>query len=223
MKLLRILAMILILPTAASAQSDGATVAFNLLTLEGVTVDRVFTFDAAYTEKFGIPVPAPFRVEIPIHDEVELIADGKPDGGFVKFTFATREQTRRFIENFHVVDMTIGMSADAADPLAARLQTLAQVVEKQALPMATQGFSDVRMIGIRRNDFNGVPSVELVATYTDPSVGPMVLQLAGLLNPDAPESYLVVHNLSLTTVPMASLDELPQSLGGRVLASFEYR
>lgn len=216
LKLICSLSIALALPSLATAQSS---VRFNLFSLEGAYVSRVFNFDAGYSEKYGIPVPAPFGLKIPIHKDIKLIADGQPDGGFVKFTFATQGEPRKFIENFHVIDMTIGMAEDQA----VRINTLAQLIEKKALPMAVKGFSDVKLVGMRQTQVNGIAAVELVATYTDPSIGPMVLQIVGLLNQNAPESYLVLHNLSLAMAPLSGVDQLPDSLGGRVLASFSYK
>ncbi len=206
------------------AQATSGSVQFNLLSYEGAYLSRAFNFDDAYTQKYGIPVSAAFRVAIPMRDDVELIADGQPDTGFVKFTFATKDpEGRKFIENFHVFEVTFGVPEGASDPDAARLQMVAQAMKEQVLPQVVKGFADVELIGLREIEVGGVASVELVAIYTDPDNGPMVLQMAGLPNPDSANSYLVVHNLSRTLVPISGPEQLPETLGGRVLMSFQYQ
>lgn len=208
----------------AFAQSTAPSVEFNLFSYQGAYLNKVFTFDEAYTEKYGIPVPVPFQVQIPIRDDIELIADGKPAGGIVKFTFATKDAAgRKFVENVHIIDATFPIPTGVENPVQARLQETGRALVQSGLPSALKGFADVKLIGTRETLINGIPAVELVATYTDPSTGPMALQMMGLPHPDRAESYFVLHNINRSLVPITGPDMLPETLGGRVLASFTYK
>lgn len=206
------------------AQDTSATFAFNLFSFEGAYINRVFTFDAAYSKKYGIPIAVPFAVEIPVRDDIELIADGKPSGGIVKFTFAAKSpQGRKFIENIHIVDASFPIPQGSDDPMLARLKSAAKALNQSAFPAATRGFTEIKMIGTREISVNGLRAVEVLGRYSDPHNGPMVLQLVAIPHPDRAESHFVTHNISQTLVPLSGPEQLPETLGGRVLSSFRYK
>ena len=62
--------------TSSMAQDATAEATFNVLTLEGFEIANIYTIDAAYSEKTGRVVPVPFEVQVPIHDDVDLICLG---------------------------------------------------------------------------------------------------------------------------------------------------
>ena len=105
MRLIAVITVFALLGLAPAAQSQDASLSFNLFSYEGAYLNKIFRFNADYTAKYNIPIDVPFALQIPIRKDVELIADGRPSGGIVKFTFATKDPSgRKFIENFHVVD-----------------------------------------------------------------------------------------------------------------------
>ena len=57
-------------PAEAQTASAEGTFSFNLFDFAGVTLSDVYTFDDSYTERFGIEVPVPFRVDVPRRDGV---------------------------------------------------------------------------------------------------------------------------------------------------------
>lgn len=206
---------------SATAQVSGS-VTFNPFELEGLTTSRVFLFDEIYSQQYGIPVPVPFTVSVPNHDEIELIADGQPDGGaFVKFTFATGEP-RQFVENIQVVTATIPMAEDAEDPQAARLQMSVSLLQDRIFPVAVQGFDNPEILAIEIFEFEGYMGVHLIGRYTDPAIGPMLLRLTAHPNPDRPESYLTVANINLALVPVTDGDTLRRSLSSQVANGLTY-
>ena len=205
----------------AQAQVSGSA-EFNLFELEGVSSNRIFIFDEAYTRQYGVPVPAPFTLQVPDQDQVELIADGQPDGGaFLRLTFVTGEP-RQFVENIQVVTATIPMAEEAEDPQATRLQLSANLLQERVFPVAVQGFQDAEVLAIEVFEFNGHMGVHLVGRYVDPAIGPMLLRLTAHPNPNQPESYLTVGNINLALVPVTDGDSLRQSLSGRTANSLTY-
>ncbi|MBF9035153.1 hypothetical protein HKCCE2091_12980 [Rhodobacterales bacterium HKCCE2091] len=210
------------LPAAAPAQE--ASVEFNLFELEGFTRARIFEFDEDYTEQFGIDVPVPFQVSIPIDDSIELISDGRPDGGaFVKFTFATAEENRRFVENIQIVDATFPIPEGVEDPEGQRIMIAARLLQEQVFPQAVQGFSDPEVLALERFEVGEIVGARLVGSYVDPTIGPMLLHLVALPHPRQAESYVAVANINLTLVPVTTPESLTGALTSRVLGSFTYR
>jgi hypothetical protein len=223
MRLIAVITVFSLLGLAPAAKSQDASLSFNLFSYEGAYLNKIFRFNADYTAKYNIPIDVPFALQIPIRKDVELIADGRPSGGIVKFTFATKDPSgRKFIENFHVVDASFPIPQDSSDPMPVRLRTAAKALTQSAYPSAVQGFADAKIISTLEIAVNGMRAVELLGTYTDPSNGPMVLQLVAIPHPDRAESYFILHNISRTLVPMSGPEQLPETLGGRVLDSFTY-
>lgn len=220
-KILAGVALLLTLTGTAWAQSS-ASVGFNLFDLQGASVNRVFLFDDGYSQQYGIPVPVPFTVSVPNRNEIELIADGTPDGGaFVKFTFATGEP-RQFVENIQVITATIPMAEDAEDPQAARLQMSVSLLQDRVYPIAVQGFDNPEILAIEIFEFEGYSGVHLIGRYTDPAVGPMLLRLTAHPNPARPESYLTVANINLALVPVTDGETLRRSLSSQVANGLTY-
>lgn len=219
--ILTLLAALLFLSGPARAQVSGS-VAFNLFEQEGLTTSRVFLFDEAYSQQYGIPVPVPFSVSVPNQEGVELIADGQPDGGaFVRFTFATGDP-RQFVENIQVVTATLPLAEEADDPEAARLQLAVSVLRDRVFPVAVRGFEDAEVLAIEIFEFDGYMGVHLIGRYTDPAIGPMLLRLTAHPNPDRPESYLTVANINLALVPVTDGETLRRSLSSQVANGLTY-
>ena len=211
------------LALAGAASAQEASVEFNLFSYEGAYRAQDFHFDARYTERFGIEVPVPFSVSVPERGDVALIADGQPDGGaFVKFTFATDTEPRQFLENIQVVTVSIPMAEEAEEPLRTRVAIAAQVLQERLYPRAVEGFEEPRMLAVEQIDFGDVTGVHLIATYTDPAIGPMLLRLTAMLHPDQPESYVTISNINLDLVPVEDGDTLAATLTGRLLDSWVY-
>ncbi len=223
MSIKTVITVIALLSVTPVAQAQEPSVSFNLFSFEGAYLNRIFRFNADYSAKYNIPIEVPFALQIPVRNDVELIADGRPSGGIVKFTFATKDPSgRKFIENFHVVDASFPIPEDGNDPMPIRLRTAAKALTQSAFPSAVQGFTDAKIISTREITVNGMRAAEVLGTYTDPASGPMVLQLVAIPHPERAESYFILHNINRTLVPMSGPEQLPETLGGRVLDSFTY-
>ena len=218
-----VIGFVALLGLAPAVQAQDPSVTFNLFTLENAYINHTYSFNAAYTAKYNIPIEVPFVLQVPIRKDVELIADGHPDGGIVKFTFVTKgAEGRNFIEHIHVVDAVFPIPQSSENPMSARLQVAARLLAESAYPSAVQGRADAKMIGTREISVNGMRAAEVLATYSDPVNGPIVLQLTAIPHPLRAESYFTSRNISRTLVPMTGPEQLPETLGGRVLDSFTY-
>ncbi|MFN4172501.1 MAG: hypothetical protein ACK4GW_12190 [Pseudorhodobacter sp.] len=215
-----------ILPVAGQTASGDASVRFNLLTYEGLVVSDIFVFDQAYAEKHGAPVPAPFALKVPKDPSILRIADARPDGGaLVKFTFGLEQDGHRtFLENLQIASATLPFYADREDPAETRIRAAVHLARDQIFPRAVAGFDAPKVLAVEQVVLGSVPdAVHLIASYTDPSVGPMLLRIVVLPHPRQEASLFVVSNINLTLVPVTDGATLARSLTGRVLASWDYR
>jgi hypothetical protein len=212
-----------VLAVPAQSQTGTSPVAFNLLAYEGGYSARIFTFDQTYSETYGVPVPIPFEIQMPIRDDVDMIADGKPDGGFVKFTFATQDEPPRFIENVHILTASLPRFPAAYNPPRARLENISEFLAQAVFPQATAGFQNPQINSVRAIDVNGITAIEVAGNYLDAENGPMVLRIVALPHPLQDESTVIFNHISNTLVPIAGVDQLPLTLGGRAISSFVYK
>lgn len=209
------------LAQGASAQVSGS-VEFNLFELEGAVSNRVFLFDEGYEEQYGVEVPVPFSISVPNQQEVELIADGQPEGGaFARFTFVTGDP-RQFVENIQIVTATIPFLPEAAEPDRARVESAAWLLREQAFPVAVQGHQGGEILAVEIYEFNGHLGAQLIGRYTDADLGPMLLRLTAHPNPNGAASYITVANINLSLVPVVDGETLRQTLSGRVGNSLTY-
>ncbi len=221
--LIRALSALYILVASSFWLAAQATIDFNLFEIEGFEASKVFKFDASYTEKFGIPVAVPFQINVPINRQIELIADGKPaGGGLAKFTFATKDEPRTFIENIQIVSATIPLMTDQDDPAAARVQVAVGLLTDQVFPAAVQGFQNAKILTVEEISMGGVHAVHLIGTYDDPTIGAMLLRLVAMPHPSNEQSYVTISNINLALVPVMDGPTLAASLSGRVMSSWTY-
>jgi len=227
--MLRILMIIgsLLLPVATSAQQDSGTFEFNLFSMEGFERSRVYNFDAGYTERFGIEVPVPFTISRPIVSELNVISDGAPDKGFVKFTYVAGPDDapvdeRVFVESFEVYEMNVPMMSASDDPMTERLNGIGPLMYGQVFQQATAPHSNGEMLGWQRSEINGLEVIDVIGTFTHQIWGPMFLRIVAFPNPNGAQSYFVINNISLNMVPISDVSQLPETIGGRIFESFAY-
>ncbi len=210
---------------ATTALHAESSFKFNLFEFEGAYVQRIFNFDEEYASKYGITVPIPFSISVPIRSDVKMIADGKPDdGGFAKFTFAVEDDGNLvFLENIKLVSATIPIPADVDDPEAVRMQIAAKLLREQAFPSAVKGFQNPEILALEKYEFDNSRGVQLIGLYVDPSIGSMLLRMTINLNPKHPVSYLTVANTNLSLVPVSNGDTLRQTITARVANGLTYK
>lgn len=214
-------------PVAAQTATAEGEFSFNLFEFSGVTLSDIYTFDDGYTERFGIAVPVPFRLEVPRRDGLGVIADGRPDGGgFVKFTFYVETDAggREFLENIQVVTATIPLQPQAEDPAEARINAMIDLVQNQVFPRAVEGFQSPEILAIEEIPLGpDVPNaIQLIGRYIDPPLGQMLLRIVAMPHPAQAESYVTVSNIRLALVPVQDGETLRQSMTGQVMESWDY-
>ena len=200
----------------AVAAADG----FNLFALGVFGQFRVFNFDQSYTDQFGIAVPQPFRLALPINDALHLVSDGAPDNGaFARFTWAVGpDDDRRFVEN---VTVYAAEWAQTQNP-DVRLDAIQAFIRDNVFAQATAGMGGGELAGWGRLEVNGLVAAQAMGTYTDPTWGPMLLRIVAYPNPGPGPSYFVMNHISLDMVPIVHLDQMRSSLGGQAVQSFGY-
>ena len=217
----KLLAAAIIAASAVNAQ-DGPTVEFNVLEIEGFELSDIFNFDDGYTEETGQQVPVPFRLLVPRADGVELIADGQPDGGIVKFTFVTETEPRQFIENLRIFTATVWPEVAPEDFEQARIEAASMLMQEQAFPMATGQFQHQEVLALGGLQVGDHIVAELVGRYLDPTIGPMLIRMVMFMDPESEQAYLFIANLNWAHVPATSPEDLANSLTGRTMLSFEW-
>ncbi|MBL4813497.1 MAG: hypothetical protein JKX69_14350 [Rhodobacteraceae bacterium] len=216
-------------PNAAIAQDSAAAASaqeaaeFNLFDLGSIPARRVFVFDAAFTEQFDIAVPAPFRVALPRDDRINLISDGAPENGFVKFTYTyDTEDGPALIENITIHAAEWELPEGSVDPMEALLEGIAPLMYEQVFNQATAPHGGGEMLGWRQAQVNGLQIIDVIGRYEDAIWGPMLLRITAIPNPGGGASYFMLNNIRYGAVPIDDLSLLGQTLGGQMIASFNY-
>lgn len=219
MRLILVVLAALGLATPAAPQEAGTEPAFNLFALDGFGQFEIFDFNAAYTETFGIAVPTDFQLSLPLNDNLELISNGKPQSGFVSFTWAAETgDERRFVENVTVY------AADwpkLSGPQERQAEVLA-LIRDRVFAQATASSGGGTLAGWGGGEVGGLPAVQAAGTYDDPKWGPMLIRIVAVPNPGDGPSYYLINNISLAMVPIVHLDQTRSSLGGQAISSFRY-
>lgn len=218
--------LLLSLATTLRAQEETRDPGFNLLTLEGLSLSDVFTFDAAFEAEYEIEVPIPFEIVAPRDDRLLRIVDGRPSGGaFVQFTYAleiTGEEAPVLVENLQITGATIPLYADHADPAQARQNSAAALARDVLFPRMVADKSMPEILTIEAVTVGGAAGVQLIGQFIDPLIGPTLLRAVILPHPDQERSLVAVALINLSLVPVRDAATLAQSRTGRMLASWRY-
>ncbi|WP_224816723.1 hypothetical protein [Hasllibacter sp. MH4015] len=228
MKLILCLAMsFLALP--AHAQADDPTL-FNPVTASQFEDPRIFPLDAAFGAEHGVAIPAPSDLYLPQHDQlhVRIIPTPVPGGAevlAVEFSaIGASEDDLTFLENIQITDARIPMFEDQDDPLVARLNLAASLLQQQFYPAWLAAFPDAEPVGFEGVELgNSAAAVHLMITYRDPRQQAIMLTRAVvLLHPDQPESLFVTANIDLDRVPVTDAASLAGTLTSRVLNAWTF-
>ena len=208
----------------AMSQDTQPEIKFNFFEVNNLVISDNYTFGKDYGEKYGIPIPAPFRLKVPRQDNVTpLFETGtEPNGMIIKINFATGNadtpnQERQLIENLQFIPMTLPM-----DELEARMQNLTVLMVNQAFPQVTANREQVEYIGARRAKIGDVDVIDAVGSYVDADLGLMYVRITGFAHPTQPESVYSVVNLVAKRYDITNLDQLFQTGSGKTISSFEY-
>jgi len=215
---LRICALLLAgtLAQGALAQSTAPTFEFNFLKIEGLIIGAPFALDDAYEKAAGRAIPTRLKMIIPTaKDTYRILVDNQPSGGMVKINFATPDQT--LIDSVHIIDATIPMQA-----MDKRLAQFAGLLKDSVYPISVDGMADAKLLALRNQQMGKYATVELIATYTDPEIGPMYLRILGVPHPDKAESIFIIINVNAQLEPLDNLDQFAQTLSGKTVNSITF-
>jgi hypothetical protein len=198
-------------------EPDEPSVDFSLFSVRNPVVGKRVSVDAAFAEKHGMDVPAPFSVIIPAsHDFLTVAAFGPGGDTYMKISFATPD--RQLIDNLRIVSMT----APLGEP-ENRLNMTAGLLAEQGFDLAVQGFADAERHTVRKIRVGRYDAVEVIGTYTDPALGPMFVRLVGIPNPESRFSVFAITNVVAQRTKIADGDDLTEKTrSGRALTTFRY-
>jgi hypothetical protein len=202
---------------AAEVKVEGKleVVPFNI---QGLVVGTKLKFDQKYMEKYKVEVLAPFEFIAPKTKDVKVFAAWPPKtgGGYVKLSFAGPD--KKLIENLQFVKMTIPMA-----DLEKRAAITAEILAKQGMPTAFKGFKDPKYLGARQTKFKKYDGVEVAGTYVDPTIGPMIVWMVGILNPDSVNCIVAIANFNPSLSEVKSPADLGKTgIAAKAISTFKY-
>jgi len=211
-------------PALAQQQQKGPSVKFNLFSLEGLVISDNYSIGAKFSQRYGIPVPAPFSFKVPRQNNVTpLFETGtKSEGMLVKINFTTGDagadnSDRLLIENLQFVVMTLPLGERKQ-----RLTRMAKLLANDGFNTVVAAYAEKEYIGGRETKIGDYDAVEVVGKYIDPDLGLIYARLVGILNPDAMDGVFAVANIVAARFDLQSLDDLALTGGGKTLSSFKY-
>lgn len=209
--------------SASLAHENEASVKFNLFSVEGLVVGKNISIDAAYGEKHGVPVSAPFTFLVPQSDGVVPLYNTatEPGGMLLKVSFATEEsigtQNVQLIENLQFVGMTLPM----AEP-EERLTMLAKLMANDVFSASIGDYAENKYIGTRQTKIGDYIAIEVIGEYIDPQLGHMYLRIVGIPNPDSPNSIFTISNIVASRLNLQNINDLVRTSSGTGLSRFKY-
>lgn len=177
-----------------------------------------FQVDDAYGVRTGQAITAPFNIVVPTFGGVGPVfvarMNDNPRNGLVSFGFTTPQG--ELIEAINLVSAHIPMGE-----MAQRVEQFAVLLNARTVPQLMTGFDQGARTGIRPITVGSYKAVELLGTYIHPVHGLIQWRLVGIPNPHSPESIYALTQIVTERLPIASVDDLPRSLTGRLLNSLQ--
>lgn len=207
----------ILLPLTAKAQQVSGEFNAYLLSIEGLVVGTTLNVDAAYGEKYGHIIDAPFRVLIPTSDEIRELLDPSPQNGdaLVKIHFAT--QDKQPIENIQFITMRVDMG-----DVKQRLDSMARLLVNNAFKQVIANHKNPTRDVVRAIKLDDYDAVEVIGTYEDAKFGLIYTRIVGILNPDKPEGVVALANVISSRLKLEKPDDFPRTRGGALLRNFRY-
>jgi hypothetical protein len=204
--------------SAAYGQENGATIKFNLFSIEGFTLGDSISIDAEFGQKYGVPIPAPFTFVVPRTDGVVPFVEyaDDPEGMYIKINFAT--EGRQLIDSLQFVRFNLPMDERGDDLIG-----MARFLANEVFSIATASYPENEYIDARPTTIGGNQAVEVVGRYINPDIGVMYLRIVGIVNADGPDSVIAISNIVADRFDFQNLDELSQTNAGATLKRFKFK
>ena len=210
-----IVLMAICIASNAIAQSDGASVTINPLSVEGLVVGNSYEFDADFAAEHNIAVPAPFGFIAPTSDETRIYTQPAPGGtGIFKVHFTTLQDQVK--SNLQFVPMTVTNSSEQAQ--LDGLQTLLQQAFTASIPnpdRAELSVVQVTHIGPYR-------AVEAIGRYDGGADGIVVLRVVAIPNPEGVDGIVAIINALANNEPMQEVNDVLNVDASRALSTFRF-
>ncbi len=211
-----LLAATLLSPLQVAAQSEGPSVTFSPLVIDGLTIGRRLVVDDAFAAKYNIAVPRAFEIVYPTSDDRKMFFDPAPGGtGIVKVTFTTLEEQVR--SNIQIVPFTLDMA-----PMEDRLQGARNLLQ-QALETSIPDLERSEVLVLQTFEVGPYAAIEVVAKYDGGADGLIILRVVAIPDPDSVNGLLVVMNTVVKNNEMEQIVDILEFEAAQALNSIRFR
>ena len=204
-------------PIAAAEVKIEGKVELNALSVTGFVKGQRYVIDAAYAEKYGREVLAPFEFIGPTApDQMIYSLTDKLDGtGMIKLFFTTKDKEVK--SDIQFVPMTVDMA-----PIEKRLKALENVVRK-AFAQSVPDTKKAKINGMQNTKVGKYPAIEAIGQYVDPKQGIAVLRIVAIPNPESKDGVLVVINGWPKHIKLEKVSDILKTEASRALGTFKYQ
>jgi len=163
--------------TAQQIEAEGS-VTVTPFEARGITLSTIYTVDAAFADKHGVDVPAPFSLAAPRRDAQQILAQAKPPGGGpIKIFFTTDDEEKRIFSSLQILTYTL-----KTDDPQKRLEVGQHLAMKV---LKSLGATEDTRVNVTRNVTIGdLPAVEIVGNFENNEKDRLLVRLVALAKPD---------------------------------------
>lgn len=180
------LAIALALPVSAIAQQVefGGSVNVTPFEARGIKFSTIYAVDGEFGTKFGVNVPAPFRLAAPRRDGQKIQAQAKPAGGGpIKIYFTTDDAEGRIFSSLQIIPFTLKTDdpkkrIEVGDYLATELLKKLGATE------------DTRLNLKRGVEIGGLPAAEVVGNFENKDGDRLIVRLVALAKPETRDGII---------------------------------
>lgn len=174
------LALIVAAPQMTRAQEVEAGGSIKLTPFEarGIKFSTIYTVDADFGQKHGVPVPAAFSLAAPRREAQQILAQAKPSGGGpIKIYFTTDDAEKRIFSSLQIVTFTL-----KTDDPQKRLEVGDYFAVELLKKLGTN--PDTTRMNVRRKVMIGdLPAAEIVGNFVNADGDQLLVRLVALAKP----------------------------------------
>lgn len=173
-------------PAAAQQIEAEGSVTVTPFEARGITLSTIYTVDAAFADKHGVDVPAPFSLAAPRRDAQQILAQAKPPGGGpIKIYFTTADEERKIYSSLQILTYTL-----KTDDPQKRLE-VGQHLATEVLK--SLGATEDTRVNVTRNVTIGdLPAVEVVGNFENNDNDRLLVRLVALAKPETSNGIIGV-------------------------------
>ncbi len=172
--------------------------------------------DARFAEQYGVDVPLPFEITIPLIEGQNVYYKPAPGGtGILKVTFTTAEDQVR--SNIQMIPLTIDMA-----PIEERIQA-ARGLLQQALETSIPDLERSEVLIIQQFEMGPYTAAEVVAKYDGGDNGLIIFRAVVIPDPNSVNGLLVTMHTVVKNNEMAVITDILEFEAAQALNSIRFR